>query len=191
MFLRTEAFSACVSVQTLSIWDLRFPPKPARKLTDRLFPFHIITEKVWSPQTNYLQPYIASHISFMRGETTWYSTFDAEEALNLILQSLDVNRLLPNERGTETPWLECSLALIPRFWAMLGGGTREIRDKLLTIFESVHYPIWNSFIVRLWIKINERSSFPEAESVYKTFSEARKALGEDEYTVARKNALSC
>ena len=138
------------------------------KLIDHLDTFHH-TKKDWSSLADTIQPYMLSHISFMRGETTWYSTFDAKKALELILQSLDVLRLVPNEIGTDTPWLECSLALIPRFLAMLGGGTREISDKPSTILVSVTCPLWNSYIAKLWIKINERCSFPEAESVYKSF----------------------
>ena len=133
-----------------------------------------------------------SDILYWRGITTWFTKFDAERALDLFFNSFEVFIgcvvCQSKNRSTVKEW---ALVLIPCLCAMLGKQVPlQIKDKLHAILEDRRFPSWNGTIEKMITEIDHFCSITEIHLTFQSGSEARRALLQKNFPVARKKGLS-
>ena len=130
---------------------------------------------------------------FWVGEATWYSTFDAEKALDLVLRSYVVLvRSFSNQWGLKYQFFEHSARLIPRLCAFVGGRVPALTcERLLGALSESHSFAQTDSIEKVRNMVHDLCKIKEAEREYRHFCKARLSLVKDDFLVTGREVLSC
>ena len=127
------------------------------------------------------------------GESIWYSSFDAQKALDLIFRLFQLHFCAitgSHSSKAKLGVLQRSASLISRLSSMLGAHVQAlIREKLSAMLEDGAG--LNNIIKELRKTISDMQKITGAQIAYTNFHNARVALYQNKLLLVRKKALCC